>query len=155
MSLTELHIPVAGSKISALDKLVPWKLPPVINTFPVDSKLAVCWERGVIMLFVELHIPDVASYSSVMAVVLPPAVTPPVTSTRASGNRVAVCNRRGMVILPVGAQAPDGEAVTGCGITTIIKSMMSIRENLCFMGYLLLICKHSYCCTPTIIDTRA
>src|SRR3990170_787770 len=91
--------PDEGSNNSALDltsqlSVLRHLSPPVTSTFPLDSSVAVCWARSVVMLPVEIKVPvmpDDGSYSSALdrSTTAPPlTVEPPATSAFPLSSRV-------------------------------------------------------------------
>jgi hypothetical protein len=75
--------------------------PPVTNTLPLSSKVAVWLRRGRIIDWAILEVPVAGSYNSTLLVVPPVLRIPPATNTWPLGSSVAVCELRATLSPPV------------------------------------------------------
>src|SRR6516164_2855605 len=104
-----LNLPVAGSYSSAV--------PPIISTWPLCSRMAVWSSRGVVMLPVFAHVPDVAAATAAAGLTASPAparlaaASDPVTSTALTSGRITTSPGRGN--RPESVLAGCGESARG------------------------------------------
>ena len=80
-----------------------------MSTFPLGNNVAVCPALDMVMLPMAENVPIPGSYSSALAIFLPPQ--PPAMSTFPLGNNVAVSSSLATVMLPVGTKTPCGIVV--------------------------------------------
>src|SRR3954447_9776408 len=119
MSPAAVHFPVAGSYSSVEARIASGaSSAPATRTLPSVSRVAVCSNRGDVMVPVAVQRPVFGLYSSDSAIaplgsptdgqpfVAGPGHLPPATRTRPLGSSVAVCHARGWIMSPVLLHVP-------------------------------------------------
>src|SRR5215472_11556466 len=113
--------------------------PPVIKTFPVFSRVAVCPSRGRVIEPVALNVLVDGSYSSALERAVaresfPLGVYPPAIRTFPSGSKVAVCPARAVIIVPVRANLPVSGSYNSALAQTGQEATLSYKSALAQTG---------------------